>query len=114
MVICNNNRVHLTIVIPSLHTSGGSNTGIGKKTAISLAKRGARVILACRSQIRGEVAVAEVKEVNKTWPSFVLNIAMTGVARLGQICFRVARLGQMCSRVARLGGKSGPIWQHWQ
>lgn len=38
----------------------GSNTGIGKTTAIDLAKRGARVILACRSVQRGEVALAEV------------------------------------------------------
>ena len=60
--------------------SGGSNTGIGKKTAIALAKRGARVILACRSQLRGEVALAEVKEVNKRWPSLILN---GSVARLG-------------------------------
>lgn len=39
----------------------GSNTGIGKTTAIDLAKRGARVILACRSKQRGEAAVEEVK-----------------------------------------------------
>ncbi|KAM9852816.1 uncharacterized protein ACBR49_003679 [Aulostomus maculatus] len=39
----------------------GSNTGIGKTTAIDLAKRGARVILACRSKKRGEAALEEVK-----------------------------------------------------
>lgn len=39
----------------------GSNTGIGKTTAIDLAKRGARVILACRSRQRGEAALEEVK-----------------------------------------------------
>ncbi|XP_054650062.1 dehydrogenase/reductase SDR family member 13-like [Dunckerocampus dactyliophorus] len=39
----------------------GSNTGIGKTTAIDLAKRGARVILACRSQQRGEAALKEIK-----------------------------------------------------
>uniref|UniRef100_A0A671WXZ4 Dehydrogenase/reductase (SDR family) member 13b.1 n=1 Tax=Sparus aurata TaxID=8175 RepID=A0A671WXZ4_SPAAU len=39
----------------------GSNTGIGKVTAIDLAKRGARVILACRSKQRGEAALEEVK-----------------------------------------------------
>lgn len=41
----------------------GSNTGIGKTTAIDLAKRGARVILACRSKQRGEAALEEVKMV---------------------------------------------------
>ncbi|XP_068441818.1 dehydrogenase/reductase SDR family member 13-like [Clinocottus analis] len=40
----------------------GSNTGIGKTTAIDLAKRGARVILACRSKQRGEAALEEVKK----------------------------------------------------
>ena len=43
----------------------GSNTGIGKTTAIDLAKRGARVILACRSKQRGEAALAEIKKVRR-------------------------------------------------
>ncbi|KAF3854797.1 hypothetical protein F7725_022852, partial [Dissostichus mawsoni] len=38
----------------------GGNTGIGKETAVDLARRGARVILACRDMDRANKAAAEV------------------------------------------------------
>ena len=38
----------------------GANTGVGKATALDLARRKARVIMACRDQERGEQAVADV------------------------------------------------------
>ena len=40
----------------------GGNTGIGKETAIDLAKRGAKVIIACRSQARGENALKDIRK----------------------------------------------------
>lgn len=40
----------------------GSNTGIGKTTALDLAKRGARVILACRNKQRAEAAVYDIRK----------------------------------------------------
>ena len=39
----------------------GSNTGIGKATAIDLAKRNARIILACRNVEKGEKAVLDIQ-----------------------------------------------------
>jgi len=39
----------------------GGNTGIGKETAIELAKRNARVILACRNQEKGKNAAMYVR-----------------------------------------------------
>ncbi|RDD40168.1 Retinol dehydrogenase 13 [Trichoplax sp. H2] len=45
---------HKTVIIT------GGNTGIGKATAIDLAQRGARVILACRSESKGKEAVEDI------------------------------------------------------
>ncbi len=39
----------------------GANTGIGKSTALDLARRGARVILLCRDINRAETAAKEIQ-----------------------------------------------------
>jgi len=38
----------------------GANTGIGKETALDLARRGAKVILACRNMKQGKIACDEI------------------------------------------------------
>ncbi|XP_006874294.1 PREDICTED: dehydrogenase/reductase SDR family member 13 [Chrysochloris asiatica] len=40
----------------------GANSGIGKMTALELARRGARVVLACRSRERGEAAAYDLRQ----------------------------------------------------
>ncbi len=44
----------------------GANSGIGKATAIGLAKLGATLVLVCRDQARAEKAIAEIKEKSDT------------------------------------------------
>lgn len=40
----------------------GGNSGIGKATALALAKRGARVVMGCRNQSTAEAAIAEIQQ----------------------------------------------------
>jgi retinol dehydrogenase 12 len=49
----------------------GANTGIGRVTAVELARRGGRVILACRSRERTEEALKEIEALDLEPPGFV-------------------------------------------
>uniref|UniRef100_K7FKK4 Dehydrogenase/reductase 13 n=1 Tax=Pelodiscus sinensis TaxID=13735 RepID=K7FKK4_PELSI len=53
-------RAHTSLRGKTVIITGG-NTGIGKMTALALAQRRARVILACRDRARGESAVYDIR-----------------------------------------------------
>jgi NAD(P)-dependent dehydrogenase (short-subunit alcohol dehydrogenase family) len=40
----------------------GANSGLGKVTALELARMGAHVVMVCRDRIKGEAALAEIKQ----------------------------------------------------
>ena len=42
----------------------GANAGIGKVTALALARKGATVVMVCRDRARGEAALAEIKQLS--------------------------------------------------
>ena len=60
----------------------GANTGIGKETAIDLAKRGARVIICCRDMTRAEAAA---KDIRKDSGNDLVEVAQLDLASLKSI-----------------------------
>ena len=60
----------------------GANTGIGKETAIDLAKRGARVIICCRDMTKAEAAA---KDIRKDSGNDLVEVAQLDLASLKSI-----------------------------
>ncbi|XP_063041284.1 retinol-DH_like_SDR_c domain-containing protein isoform X2 [Engraulis encrasicolus] len=62
----------------------GANTGIGKETAMDLARRGARVVMACRDTRRGEVAASEVRQTTGNGNVVVRQLDLSSLASVRQ------------------------------
>jgi len=60
----------------------GANSGVGKQSAIGLARLGARVIMVCRSKERGEVAKAEIA---KKSGSDRIELFIADLSEMGQV-----------------------------
>lgn len=62
----------------------GSNTGIGKMTALQLAKRGAVVIMAVRNLEKGQAALEEIKKAIGESKDVTLVSRNNGLRRINQ------------------------------
>ena len=69
----------------------GGNTGIGKETAVDLAERGAKVILACRDETRAEAAVAEIKKRSGSELVLFRKLDLASLASVRQFSERILR-----------------------
>ena len=67
----------------------GANTGIGKETAIDLARRNARVILACRNVEKGEKAAVEVRKKSESDNVVFLQLDLASLTSVRQFAARV-------------------------
>ena len=82
--VCNSKKLMRgkTVVIT------GSNTGIGKATALELAKRRAKVVMGCRSMEKGKKAASEIMRIsgNKEVACFHLDLAsLASVRRFAEV-----------------------------
>lgn len=62
----------------------GGNTGIGKETAIDLAKRGAKVIIACRDMNKAKTAAEDIKRVSRSDNVHVIKLDLASFKSIRQ------------------------------
>lgn len=82
----------------------GGNTGIGKETAIALARKGAKVVIASRDPQRGEAALAEIRE--RSGRDDVEGIGLD-LARLATVRRCAEELGERFDRLDLLVNNAG-------
>ncbi|TNN45761.1 Retinol dehydrogenase 14 [Liparis tanakae] len=64
----------------------GGNSGIGKESAVALAARGARVILACRDPDKAEKAVREIKMRSRSLNVLHMELDLANLRSVGEFC----------------------------
>ncbi|XP_005803900.1 retinol dehydrogenase 14-like [Xiphophorus maculatus] len=64
----------------------GGNSGIGKETAVALATRGARVIIACRDPEKAEEAVREIKLQSRSFNVFHMELDLASLRSVRDFC----------------------------
>lgn len=62
----------------------GGNTGIGKETAIDLARRGGKVYIACRDPVRGVEALKEIQDISESTNVYFLQLDLAQMESIRQ------------------------------
>ena len=57
----------------------GANTGIGKETAIDLARRGGKIYIACRDKEKSMIALKDIKKFSKSSNAFSLELDLASI-----------------------------------
>jgi len=82
----------------------GANSGIGKETALGLARMGARVLLVCRNPRKGEGALADIQ---RETGSTELELLAADMSSLGSVRALAAQVRQRCPRLDVLINNAG-------
>jgi NAD(P)-dependent dehydrogenase (short-subunit alcohol dehydrogenase family) len=82
----------------------GANSGIGKETALGLARMGARVVLVCRNQQKGEQAVADIR---RETGSSQLDLLVADMSSFGSVRALAAQVLQRYQRLDVLINNAG-------
>lgn len=64
----------------------GGNVGIGKMTALDMAKRGARVILACRNKETAEAAAYDIRRLSGNNEVLFMKLDLASIASIRSFC----------------------------
>ena len=64
----------------------GSNSGIGFETAVDLAKRNAKVILACRDKIKGQRAAIRIQKMSKNTHVVFKQLDLASLSSVREFC----------------------------
>lgn len=90
----------------------GANAGIGKETALDLACRGARIIMACRSLSRGNAAADEIKSQTGNRNILVQQCDLSSLKSIRSFCKQINATEQKIDILVLNAGLIPPPGRH--
>jgi NAD(P)-dependent dehydrogenase (short-subunit alcohol dehydrogenase family) len=82
----------------------GANSGLGYDTALELARKGARVLLACRSKEKTDTAIAAIR---REVPEAAVEFVALDLADLASVRSAAAEIAQRCPKLDLLINNAG-------